>query len=350
MTPQPVTDSQIRAAFVARSIGSPSPELADQIASATRRVRQQSRLTLLPGGLGNNTQRLLWAAVISASSLALVGGLLLAGSQNDNQISVLPTETPSTTPPPPSTDPSASPEPSLSPEPTPSVAPSPSPSPVPSLAVDVPAVTLVGDLRVRSLPTVGASSERLEPLLPANARILIIEGPVAADGYNWYHVLPYDSTYPSGWVAGASRELEPWIAEDETACPELPLDATELAALVPYGGLACFGNQEIQLTGELECELADVDHTVGGPSWLHHDRYCTMDLGTSTMAINDGGMPVEYGPGRSNGVVTGHFADPESSTCEVAIEDVDPPPDPAEIIAGCRAMFVGTDWLSVPID
>ena len=68
------------------------------------------------------------------------------------------------------------------------------------------------------------------------------------------------------------------------------------------------------------------------------------------MEIFDGGMAFEYGPGRVNGIVTGHFADPESSTCVSAIEDVDPPPDADELVATCRTMFVGKEWVSVPID
>jgi hypothetical protein len=353
MTPQPLTDSQIHAAFQARSAGSPSPDLAERIQSAARATGQQRPLVVLPGGRGIQPQRLLWAAAISATSLALVGGLILAGRQNDDQAVVpipVPTEAPSAVPEPtPSAPASEAPAPSA--EPTPSAVPSEAPAgtPDPALVVDGGAITLVGELRVRSLPTVGENSQRLEPLLPANARLLVVEGPVAADGYNWYHVMPFDSAYPSGWVAGASRDSEPWIAADEGQCPELPLEPAELAALGAFGGLACFGDQEIQLMGELECDLADVDLSITGPSWVFFDRLCTIDLGDSTMEIHDGGMPIEYGPGRSNGTITGHFADPESSSCVYGLAEPGAI-DPAEITATCRAMFVGTDWTSVPID
>ena len=357
MNDRTLTDTQITAAFIARSEGSVNQDLAERIRAETSRTRQASRLVVLTGGLSDNANahRLLWAAAISATSLALVGGLFFAGRQPDEQTSVIPSppaspSAPATGSPGPTGVPSEQPSPSF--EPTPSVTPSGAPPAVvdPGLGVDSGAVTLVGDLRVRSAPTVAESSAKLEPLLPAGVRLLVIGEPVEADGYAWYHVLPFDSAYPPGWVAAGSREGESWIGANGTRCPELPLDAAALTALAPFGGLACYGDQEIQLTGELSCELADVDLSIGGPSWLRDDRHCTLDLGDSTMEILDGGMAIDYGPGRLNGIVTGHFADPESSTCVSAIEDVDPPPDAEEIVATCRTMFVGTDWKSVPID
>jgi hypothetical protein len=350
MTDQRFTDAQIRAAFEARAAGSPSPELALQIAGATRRVRQQPRLTLLPGGLGRDTQRLLWAATIAATSLAIVGGLMFAGRQNDDQTSVPPTATPTEAP-------SGVPEPTPSGAPSPTVAPTPpvepSEAPVvdPVFGADDTVVTLVGALRVRSLPTVGESSARLEPLLPAGLRLLVIEDAVHADGYAWYHVIPLDPGYPAGWVAAGSREGDAWIAPDETPCPALPIAAAELADLTTFGGLACFGDQEIQLTGDVFCEIADVDRSISGPTWLSNDHYCTLDLGDSTMEILDGGL----GLGTSGGgidaegfpmtwlgaTITGHFDDPESSTCTYGLEE-QPAPDSVEVIATCQAMFVAT--------
>jgi hypothetical protein len=342
MTDQRLTDAQIRAAFEVRAAGSPSPELAERIAVETRRLRQQPRLTLLPGGLGSTTQRLLWAAVISATSLALVGGLLLAGSQNDDQTSVLPTGSPTATPsevPEPTA--AASEAPSPSPEATPSIEPT-APPPIvdPMLDIDRAAVTLVSELRVRSEPTVGESSARLEPLLPAGLQLLVIEESVAADGYAWYHVIPFDPSYPTGWVAAGSREGESWIAPDQTACPALPLDAASLASLKPSGGLACYGDMDIEVTGPVTCSEADIDYTIGGPSWMGSNSYCAFVLGDSQMQIHLDGVAAELSTSPVPQVVTGHFADPEANTCEWV---VDPPVPPrTEITAACRTMFVVT--------
>jgi hypothetical protein len=90
MTDDTFSDAQIRAAFIARSEGSPSPDLADRIGVATRRTRQLPKLVVLPAESAFQPERLLWAAAISATSLALVGGLLFAGRQPDEQTSVVP--------------------------------------------------------------------------------------------------------------------------------------------------------------------------------------------------------------------------------------------------------------------
>jgi len=347
MTDQSFSDAQIRAAFIARSEGSPSPDLADRIGTATRRTRQLRMLVVLPGGLGIQPERLLWAAAISATSLALVGGLLFVGRQPDEQTSVVPPPSPSepvASPPTTSASPATSPLPSPSAEPTPAVT---TPPVDPVLDLDSFAVTLVDQLRVRSQPTVAESSEKLEPLLPAGVRLFVIEESVAADGYAWYHVLPADPGYPSGWVAAASRDGEPWIEAAPSECPSLPIEPLEMDSLGVYGGLACFGDNEIQLMGEVSCETADVDLTIGGPSWLRGDQFCTFSGGVGTRQIQDGGAGLP-GPGGLNGIVTGHFADSQSTSC---VWTVDPPaPDAAEITTTCRAMFVATDWKSVPID
>jgi hypothetical protein len=347
MTDQSFSDAQIRAAFIARSEGSPSPELADRIGAATRRTRQLRKLVVLPGGLGIQPERLLWAAAISATSLALVGGLLFAGRQPDEQTSVVPPPSPSlavTSPPTPSADPSTTPLPSPSDAPTPAVT---NPPVDPTLDLESFAITLVDQLRVRSQPTVAESSAKLEPLLPAGLKLFVIEESVAADGYAWYHVMPVESGYPSGWVAAGSRDGEAWIEAAPSDCPSLPVEPIEMDALGVFGGLACFGNNEIQLMGEVSCQAADVDLTIGGPSWLRGDQFCTFSGGDGTHQIHDGGAGLP-GQGSSNGIVTGHYADPQSSSCAWA---VDPPaPDQAEITATCRAMFVATDWRSVPID
>src|SRR6187551_1435715 len=154
MTDDTFSDAQIRAAFIARSEGSPSPDLADRIGAATRRTRQLPKLVVLPGGIGIQPERLLWAAAISATSLALVGGLLFAGRQPDEQTSVVPPPSPSqpfASPSTPSADPSTSPLPSPSDAPSPPAEPTTSPpaSPAvdPGFRPDTAVLTLTGDLR-----------------------------------------------------------------------------------------------------------------------------------------------------------------------------------------------------------
>ena len=341
MTDQSFSDAQIRAAFIARSEGSPSPDLADRIGTATRRTRQLRMLVVLPGGLGIQPERLLWAAAISATSLALVGGLLFVGRQPDEQTSVVPPPSPSepvASPPTTSASPATSPLPSPSAEPTPAVT---TPPVDPVLDLDSFAVTLVDQLRVRSQPTVAESSEKLEPLLPPGVRLFVIEESVAADGYAWYHVLPFEPGYPSGWVAAGGRDGEAWVGADQTPCPATPLDRADLGLLGVYGGLACFGDREIQVTGMVTCSLADVDFTVTGPSWLSIDSTCELDgeEGLLPYVFYPDGIALTF-PTQGRYTLTGHFADPQSSLCHWAIDP--PAPDPAEIVAGCRSDFVVT--------
>ena len=355
MTPQPLTDSQIHAAFQARSAGSASPDLAERIQSAARATGQQRPLVVLPGGRGIQPQRLLWAAAIS-------GDVTRARRGPDLR------RPPATTIRRSCPSPSQRRRPRASrsrrrprrprklhrrrSEPTPSVAPTepPAGTPNPALVVDGGAITLVGDLRVRSLPTVGENSARLEPLLPANARILIIEGPVAADGYNWYHVMPFDSAYPSGWVAGASRDVRALDRRGPTQCPELPLDPAELTALgcsVAWPATATRRSSSranasaTWLTSTCPSPGRRGSTTIGSarsisanPRW----RSMTVACPSSTGRVGRTGSSPDTSPILSRARAT------------IAIEDVDPPPNAAETVATCRAMFVGTDWTSVPID
>jgi hypothetical protein len=62
-----------------------------------------------------------------------------------------------------------------------------------------------------------------------------------------------------------------------------------------------------------------------------------LGLGTSGGGIDAEGFPVTW----LGATVTGHFADPESSTCTYGLEE-QPAPDSAEVVATCRAMFVAT--------
>ena len=249
-------------------------------------------------------------------------------------------------------------EPSIAPSVVPSVVPTTSsgvsppttattPSASVEIGVDAVVRTLVPDLQAQSEPGLGASSRKIEPLLPEDSRLFVIAGPVDADGYTWYQVLSFDGVFPGVWVAQSGPDGAPWLARDPQPCPTPPLDAAGLVDLVPYGGLACYGGKEIQLTGEVHCELGDVDRSYSGPDWLRDDRSCTIDLGGGeTMEIFDGGITGLVYPMTQRAVVTGHFDDPKAATCAYALDP--PTPDPATVVVNCRAMFVGTALEAAP--
>ena len=350
MNDRTLTDTQITAAFIARSEGSVSQDLAERIRAETSRTRQASRLVVLTGGLSDNANahRLLWAAAISATSLALVGGLFFAGRQPDEQTSVVPPPSPSqpvASPPTPSADPSTSPLPSPSAEPTPA-------RHQPAGRSDArrrnrrghPRRPAAGPLAADGRRVVGearaAPPRRGPPLchrgVGRRGRLRLVPRPAG----RWGLSLRLGRRRLAATASRGSRRRR----RSARACRSSRVEMDSLGA---YGGLACFGDNEIQLMGEVSCQTADVDLTIGGPSWLRGDQYCTFSGGDGSTA-DPGWRRGHPGPGGLNGIVTGHFADPQSSSCVWA---VDPPaPDAAEITTTCRAMFVATDWKSVPID
>jgi hypothetical protein len=78
------------------------------------------------------------------------------------------------------------------------------------------AVTVSDDLRVRSLPFVGADSVKYEPLLPEGTELYVVDGPVLGSGFWWYLVEPdalaIEDGYSAGWVASADHDGTPWLA------------------------------------------------------------------------------------------------------------------------------------------
>jgi hypothetical protein len=216
-----------------------------------------------------------------------------------------------------------------------------------AIAVDMAVRTVAPDLQARSTPSVGASSRKIEPLLPQDSRLFVIAGPISADGFVWYQVLSFDGVFPGVWIAQAGLDGAPWLEPDPQPCPTPPLDAAALGDLVPYGGLACYGGAEIQLTGDVHCELGDVDRAYSGPDWLRDDRSCTIDLGGGeTMEIFDGGISGLTYPTTQRALVSGHFDDPKAASCVYALDP--PAPDPATVVVNCRAMFVGTALAAAP--
>jgi hypothetical protein len=216
-----------------------------------------------------------------------------------------------------------------------------------AVAVDMVVRTVVPDLQARSAPSLGASSRKVEPLLPQDSRLFVIAGPISADGFAWYQVLSFDGVFPGVWIPLAGLDGTPWLEPDPQPCPTPPLDATALGDLVPYGGLACYGGTNIQLMGDVHCELGDVDRAYSGPDWLRDDRSCTIDLGGGeTMEIFDGGIPGLTYPMTQRALVSGHFDDPKAASCVYALDP--PAPDPATVVVNCRAMFVGTGLEAAP--
>ena len=206
------------------------------------------------------------------------------------------------------------------------------------------------------MPTVDESSKRFEPLLGAGVPFYVVDGPVFADGYAWYQVDPYggDAPLPFGWVAAGSREGDAWIKQYLDGCDSMYPHVEDLGTEPAQQSLYCHGVQmpgDIELTGNLFCDLGDIEGLHSGPDWIEFDRYCELRApdwnihdgislriwGQAATSLLEQGNPVE---GRYT--VVGHFNDPASRSCEAGGLDGDAQ-DPAEAVLFCRMQFVATE-------
>jgi hypothetical protein len=219
-----------------------------------------------------------------ALSAALLSGLLGGCVSAEPSASPLASASPSqaTSPSPAAAPPSDTSLPSPSPSPLPGSADPAGPSPEASLVTPAPSAanaefrvpslvaTVQPDVRVRSAPGVASTSEKLTPLLPADTELVILSGPVAADGYHWYEVTPLvtASSLPHGWVAAASRDGEPWLAARTASCPARPTTFAALAAIPSPLALVCFPRVPITIAARIVDCNCDVDGPGYAPSWF----------------------------------------------------------------------------------
>jgi anti-sigma factor RsiW len=142
-----------------------------------------------------STFRLIAIAAVLAllSGAAIVVGSAVSQRQHDVKLSVV------------------QPSPSAAAQ-TPSATTTPtSVGPSDAFAADTVVEVVSTTLRVRTAPTVdNTKSVKLEPLLGLGAQLQVIDGPVSADGYDWYLVQAVGLPH-RGWVAAADHDGTPWI-------------------------------------------------------------------------------------------------------------------------------------------
>ena len=242
--------------------------------------------------------------------------------------------------------PTASPESSATAVASPSGGPSASAPMASSLTVDGLATVLVSDLVVRSAPGVDAETSSVLPgRLTAGDRAFVVDGPVAASGYEWYLAAPLrrpdGSQGPFGWIAAASRDGEGWLRAATPDCPT-SVDLASVLALQALERLACFGGDSLTLTApQVACGA-------GGGPWTWEPAWIAV-LGGCGLAIDDtGAMPYRVPPGVADPgttlplTVRGHFDDPAAQTCRVTSADpaAYPAPSVEESVLLCRTEFV----------
>ena len=216
-------------------------------------------------------------------------------------------------------------------------------------------VTAVEGVRVRSQPRVSDDSFKEEPLLPSGTALYVLDGPVSASGYDWYNVAQLTSrALPSGWVASASRDVEPWIEARAFDCPPVPNDFRSLAALPVGVGLACFPQVAITVQARLISCACDVDGAWYTPSWfqLNDDPDLLVEPGSTRVPPNmadwfglnldPAGQHPDMLPFGEVVEVTGTFDHPAAATCMRTEMDGEPVPS-----QGCRLEFAVTRLVAI---
>ena len=216
------------------------------------------------------------------------------------------------------------------------------------LVRDAMADVAVDGLRVRGLPTIAPDSVKFEQLLHRGDQLFIVDGPVAADGYEWYLVQSLIDGFqpgPFGWVAGASREGEVWIESRERPCPTVPNDAFRFGVLPPELLLHCFGRGDLsfEVNANVYClpdEVRQVEPAWFGAGCGELSGDACGSCGLSIAADPALGISI---PREQSGrwAFQGHFDDPAAATCHgVTAGDTQVPEQFA--IHLCRITFVLT--------
>lgn len=233
------------------------------------------------------------------------------------------------------------------------------------LKVDTVARVVTNDLVVRSAPGVGASSEilpeRLDAMLdsipPEPQLLFLVDGPVTADGYDWYLVKAFWPGYcadvcpepPFGWVAAAGGDGEPWIEPHALDCPEPTVES--LMWLSDVARLACFGTQTLVFDGEAGgCYVAErPEESFQEGCYLHPPNFDEPG-GLNPRGIGVSVALVDWPQDGSKVTVTGRFDHPAALQCQAMSEEtarafgIDPAtlPPPALATLTCRTAFFAT--------
>lgn len=208
------------------------------------------------------------------------------------------------------------------------------------------------DLVVRSLPEISDASLVDRSSVPMGFLAYIVDGPVAADGYDWYQVAPFPPTMSDvveehprfGWLAAGGTDGEPWIAPWDGECPGPGWDGLMLSQR--YVMLACWAGVDLTLEGTLRsCDSQG--GTVGQPAWIY--RVSCHLVGPDYGDLLAAGLALHFAPGVSTALgdgarvrVIGHLGDPGADECsEEPLPGTGTPPDLVRL--QCRRAFVVTE-------
>jgi hypothetical protein len=233
----------------------------------------------------------------------------------------------------------------------PSATGAPAPGPSTGLLPHAVAQVIDTDLVIRTAPGVGPGSEMYPVLLDPPTLLYITDGPVSADGYDWYEVMPsgvdyLPTGYPlSGWVAAGGKDGAPWIGTAEIDCPSAA-DLLALVGLSDAATIACYGSDTLILEGVFDGCHPGSPEGPGAPSWLWSQRCVVIPAGLHTDVLpNPGTLAVRFEAHlglREDQVgqtvrVTGHFDHTAARECTYQDEIA---ADSEYAVLPCRAQFV----------
>lgn len=250
--------------------------------------------------------------------------------------------------------------------------PTPAPRPVTLKPGDV-AVVAADEVRMRTLPSVKAPSQRYTPMLPKGTDLYVIAGPKHGSGYHWYKVSPITAHVtgimeeprtnvpfqPIGWVPVADRDGTPWLGHRKVACPPTPRDVAALASLSEAARLACFSRVPITVQARIlpcNCSITGPCDTFK-PAWFVVTGEYLVIFPPATRSDDVNGQPgvpllldptgAHHDPVPQDQVVTvtGVFDHPAAAGCQENVAEYGDETDPEPVwkpSGTCRTQFAVT--------
>jgi hypothetical protein len=233
--------------------------------------------------------------------------------------------------------------PSTSPTDAATPTPSPTRTPEPPLAAMSLVRALADRIAVRTEPSAAAAliGDEVRPnRIQAGEHLLILDGPVSADGFDWYEVgLETDPRFhqlpiPVGWVAGGPAS-DPWLEVVSSECQKPRID--RLIAMSPISRIGCHPDPiefaAFGATVRPDAGLGGACLPGDAPDWLVCDNinysFVNPDGGTSWGFLlhfdpKVGLDPTGLTPARTpapHWAIRGHFNDKAAADC---MTDEDP--------------------------
>jgi hypothetical protein len=194
--------------------------------------------------------------------------------------------------------------------------------------------------------------------------MVALDGPVLADGYEWYLVQlspEHPGSVHIGWVANPGSG-DDWLTPSSDECPA---QAPELDAAIGMGAgrlLHCYDDEQLEFEGFVVSGFGCNVEGTFEPAWLAHPCANMSFISPARTSDGDGRLFLHYpAPGVINPTldigagepvrIEGHFDDASATTCrmEAASEAEYPtatgfaPTDPGADVAQCRLRFVVTE-------